>query len=173
MNKNPYILVVVAEGTLNPSTGKKVYLRDEGKGGSLKRLGGVGTVIANLLYRRLQHDPRITAHTNRLDIKIQTPTYDVRGGETMYTDSYVAQKLGAAAVQYLKNGAQTGMAVVNFDEDGNIEVVPISELIKPNLVHTEVLRLFERSGLYCFGREPGKELYAPPVSLGKSVNVII
>jgi len=34
--------------------------------------------------------------------------------------------------------------------------MPIPELVKPRTVHMEVLNLFEKSGLYCFGRKPGR-----------------
>ena len=156
-----YVLVAVAEGTEHPLTRKKVYqTKGEDSFGNGK-LGGIGDVLAKLIEDRLKDDPRILKHTEKLDIKIQTPTYHVRGGDTMYSDSYVGQKLGLGAVQYLKNGAQSGMAVVDFNEWGNIEVMPISRLIEPRLVHAEVMRLFEMSGLYCFGRKPEIGDYKP------------
>lgn len=149
-----YVLVAVAEGTENPITKKKVYQNKSKDMFGHGKLGGIGEVLAKLVYERLKDDKRIKAHTRKLDVKTQSPTYNVRGGATLYSDSYIGQKLGVAAVQYLKNGAESGMAVVNFDENGQIVLMPISELIKPRPVHMEVLKLFERSGLYCFGREP-------------------
>lgn len=162
---SPYVLVAVAEGARDPTTGKLVYLNNGIDSFGHGKLGGIGDRLAKLVQERLKEDPRITRHTTKLDVKTQRPTYDVRGGATMYSDSYIGQKLGAATVQYLRNGAQTGMAVVNYDENGNIIVMPISKLIEPRLVHMEVLKLFERSGLYNFGRRPEEIPYAPPAIL--------
>ena len=151
----PYILVAVAEGTEHPVTNKKVY-QDKGEDAfGNGKLGGISEVLAKLIEDKLRDDPRITAHTSKIDIKTKIPTYEIRGGETSYSDSYVGQKLGTATVQYLKNGAESGMAVVNFDEYGRIELMPVQELIKLRPVHSEVLKLFERSGSYCFGRRLG------------------
>src|SRR3989338_6900569 len=139
----PYILIAVAEGTNHPLTGKKVY-QEKGKDAfGNGKLGGISEALAELIEDGLKDDPRITAHTRKLDIKLITPTYYIRGGKTSYSDSYIGQKLGTAAVLYLKNGAESGMAVVNFNEDGKVELMPIQELIKPRHVHIEVLKLFE------------------------------
>ena len=156
----PYILMAVAEGTEHPATQKKVY-QEKGKDSfGNGKLGGISEVLAKLIEDSLKGDTRIAAHTGKLDIKLITPTYDVRGGETSYSDSYVGQKLGTAAVRYLKNGAESGMAVVSFNEHGQIELMPIQELIKPRPVHMEVLKIFEMSGSYCFGRKPAGD-YKP------------
>ena len=156
-----YVLVAVAEGTEHPLTQKKVFQNKGEDSFGNRRLGGVSNVLAKLIESKIKSDPRITRHTGKLDIKLQTPTYDVRGGETSYSDSYIGQKLGLAAVLYLKNGAQSGMAVVDFNEHGKIELMPIQKLIEPRPVHIRVLELFERSGLYCFGRKPGEQGYKP------------
>ncbi|MFH0867835.1 MAG: 6-phosphofructokinase [Candidatus Woesearchaeota archaeon] len=157
----PYILIAVAEGTEHPLTGNKVY-QEKGKDAfGNGKLGGISEVLAKLIEDRLKDDSRITAHTPRIDIKPKIPTYEIRGGDTLSSDSYFGQKLGTAAVQYLKNGVESGMAVVNFNENGQIELMPIQELIKPRPVHSEVLNLFERSGSYCFGRRPLGQEYKP------------
>ena len=163
-----YIQKAIAEGTNHPITGKKVYLETGEDSFGHGKLGGIGDKIAKLIYDRLKDDPRIRAHTQTLDIKTQRPTYDVRGGNTLYSDSYIGQKLGAAAVQYLKNGAENGMAVVNFNEHGQVELMPAQKLIKPRPVHIEVLRLFENSGLYCFGRRPSGQDYKPTPIISSS-----
>lgn len=156
-----YVTVVVAEGTPNPATGEKVYLSTGEDSFGHGKLGGIGDVLAKSVYDRLKDDPRIRRHIKGLDIKTQRPTYDIRGGETRYSDSYIGQKLGAAAVKALKNGVQTGMAIVDFNENGQVEIMPVEELVKPRLVHARVVDLFERSGAYCFGRRPNQELYSP------------
>ena len=46
------------------------------------------------------------------------------------------------------------MAIINFNEYGQIEVMPIDRLIEPRLIHMKLLDVFEKSGLYCFGRKP-------------------
>ncbi|MBS3114425.1 6-phosphofructokinase [Candidatus Woesearchaeota archaeon] len=151
-----YVLVAVAEGTGHPITRKRVYQDKSKDSFGHGKLGGIGEVLAKLVYDRLKDDTRIKMYVRNLDIKTQSPTYNVRGGATLYSDSYIGQKLGAAAVQYLLNGAKSGMAVVNFDESGQVRLMPIPELVKPRTVHMEVLNLFEKSGLYCFGRKPGR-----------------
>lgn len=155
----PYILIAIAEGTKHPLTGNRVY-QEKGKDSfGNGKLGGISEALAKLIEDRLKDDPRITAHIPRIDIKLKITTYEIRGGDTLYSDSYFGQKLGTAAVQYLKNGAESGMAVVNFNEKGQIELMPIKELITPRPVHMEVLNLFEMSGLYCFGRQPSRQDY--------------
>ncbi len=163
---NPYGLIAVAEGTKHPITKNQVML-DNGKDSyGHGKLGGIGDKLAQLIKEKIKNDPKIRKHTNELKIQTERPTYDIRCGPTYYSDSYFGQKLGTAAVEYLRNGAVSGMAVVNFNEFGKVEVMPIEELIKPRLVHKEVLKLFERSGLYFFGRKPSKEHYekAPQLS---------
>ena len=118
-------------------------------------------MLAKLIHDKLKDDPRITKHIRSLDIKTQRPTYDVRGGETLYSDSYVGQKLGAAAVKAIKNRIPNGMAVVNYNEKGEIEFMSIEEVINPRSVHLRVVDLFEQSGVYCFGRKPDESLYVP------------
>jgi ATP-dependent phosphofructokinase / diphosphate-dependent phosphofructokinase len=170
-NTSPYVLITVAEGTANPTTTQKVHHNDSHSTSGPKRLGGIGNVLAHLIYEGLNQDERILSHTSRLDIKVQSPTYDVRGGETMYTDSYVGQKLGAAAIHYLGNSNETGMAIINCTVDGQIETMPITDLIKPSYVHMGSLELFERSGLHYFGRDPGNDIFIPSITRGTGVNV--
>ena len=149
-NGAPYVLVAVAEGTKHPLTGQRVYLDNGEDSFGHSKLGGIGEETGRLIEEyRLKDDPRITKHTTHLDIKQQRPTYDVRGGETLASDSYIGQKRGAAAVRFIREGAESGMAVVDFDE-----YMPIMELIKPRPVNMTELERFERSGLYCFGRKP-------------------
>lgn len=155
-----YVLIAVAEGTQLPLSNQQMYQGDGKDSFGHSRLGGIGEELKKLLNGLLKDDPRITAHTKKLDIKTLRPAYDVRGGATSYSDSYIGQKLGLAAVLYLKNGAVSGMGVVNFNEHGQIELMPIEELTKPRPVHDKVLQLFEMSGLYCFGRRPGGD-YKP------------
>ena len=152
-------MIVIAEGTPNPRTGEKVYLNHGKDSFGHGKLGGIGDVLAKIVYDQLKNDPRITHHTKKLDIKTQRPTYDIRGGETLYSDSYIGQKLGAAAVKAIKNNIQNGMAVIDLNEDGQIIIMPIEDLIKPRQVHLRKLDLFERSGQYCFGRRPNESLY--------------
>ncbi len=153
-NGKSYAIVAVAEGTANPVDGKQVYQeRGEDSFGHGK-LGGIGNKLAKLVYDKLKNDPRICAHTRKLDIKTKSPTYDVRGGETLYSDSYIGQKLGIAAVQAILNGVKSGMAIVNFNEHNKIETMPIDKLIEPRPVHIKLLDAFEAAGIYCFGRRP-------------------
>jgi len=166
-----YVLIAIAEGTKHPITGQQVYLDNGEDSFGHGKLGGVGYKIAKLVQDRLKDDPRITAHRRELDIKIERPTYDVRAGATLYSDSYTGQKLGAAAVKYLKDGTESGMAITNFNEDGQIESMPIRELIKPRPVHMEVLKMFERAGLYSFGRRPDQLLYTPESVVSSPVRV--
>tara|TARA_Y100000310_G_C20650322_1_gene799060 strand:+ start:193 stop:1425 length:1233 start_codon:yes stop_codon:yes gene_type:complete len=166
-----YVLIAIAEGTKHPITGQQVYLDNGEDSFGHGKLGGVGYKIAKLVQDRLKDDPRITAHRRELDIKIERPTYDVRAGATLYSDSYTGQKLGVAAVKYLKDGAESGMAITNFNEDGQIESMPIRELIKPRPVHMEVLKMFERAGLYSFGRRPDQLLYTPESVVSSPVRV--
>ena len=166
-----YVLIAIAEGTKHPITGQQVYLDNGEDSFGHGKLGGVGYKITKLVQDRLKDDPRITAHRRELDIKIERPTYDVRAGATLYSDSYTGQKLGAAAVKYLKDGAESGMAITNFNEDGQIESMPIRELIKPRPVHMEVLKMFERAGLYSFGRRPDQLLYTPESVVSSPVRV--
>ena len=165
-----YVLIAIAEGTSNPLTGEHVYLETGKDSFGNGKLGGVGDKFAKLIQDRLKDHPKIKKHVSRLDIKSQRPTYDVRGGATNYSDSYIGQKLGAAAVQYLKNGAESGMAVINFTEHSEIELMSIKKLIEPRPVHIEVLKLFENSGLYCFGRRPDNGYYAPTVVIKDKTN---
>ena len=160
-----YVLIAVAEGTEDTHTRKKIYQDKSKDSFGHGKLGGIGEVLAKLVHEKLKNDSRIRAHTRKLDVKTQQPTYNIRDGATLYSDSYIGQKLGAAAVQYLLNSAKSGMAVVNFDEIGRIQLMPIEKLIEPRLVHIEVLKLFERSGLYCFGRKPEEISYKPLTDL--------
>jgi len=160
-NGTTYVMVVVAEGTPNPVTGKKVHLTPGEDSFGHGKLGGIGDVLAKQIYEKLKDDPRIKRHTRKLDIKTQRPTYDVRGGATLYTDSYTGQKLGAAAVKAIKNRVTTGMAVVEFNADGEIELMTIKELVNSRKVHMDIVNLFESSGAYCFGRKPDEHIYKP------------
>ena len=148
-----YVLVAVAEGTENPVTGKRVYLNHGEDSFGHGKLGGIGDVLAKLVHDELKDDARITKHIQKIDIRTQRPTYDVRGGATSYSDSYVGQKLGLAAMRYLEQGGKSGMAVVNINKKGKIESMPIKTLIKPRYVHMGVLNEFEESGKNCFGRK--------------------
>ena len=158
-----YVLIAVAEGTRHPTTHEEVYQTPGEDSYGHGKLGGIGDKIALLIQERLAKDQRILRHISGLDIKTQRVTYDLRGGETLYSDSYVGQKLGAAAILAIKNGIQPGMVVVNFNENGQIEALPAEDVVKRRHVHIEVLNLFERFGLYCFGRRPNQELYAPVI----------
>ncbi len=153
-NGTSHVLIAVAEGTTNPITGEKVYLSPGEDSFGHGKLGGIGDKLAKILEDKLRNDPRIRSHTKSLDIKTQRPTYGVRGGETLYSDSYIGQKLGVAAVQALIHGVQSGMAIINFNEYGQIELMPIDKLIEPRPIHIKLLDAFEKSGLYCFGRRP-------------------
>src|SRR3989338_4712336 len=149
-----YVLIAVAEGTNHPLTGEQVYQNTGADSFGHGKLGDVSGVLAKLIYERLKNDPRIKRHTRQLDIKTEKPTYHVRGGKTSYYDSYVGQKLGLAAIKYIKEGAESGMAVVNFNEYGEVELMSISQLVEPRVVSPVALGLFGNSGLYCFGRRP-------------------
>ena len=152
-NGAPYVLVAVAEGTKHPITEQRVYLDNGQDSFGHSKLGGIGEETGRLIEEYgLKDDPKIRKHITNLDIKQQRPTYDVRGGETLASDSYIGQKRGAAAVRFIRGGAESGMAVVDFDE-----YMPILELIKPRPVNMIELRRFERSGLYCFGRNPNEK----------------
>ena len=59
-----------------------------------------------------------------------------------------------AAVQAVLNKVKSGMAVVNFNEHNQIEIMPIDKLVEPRLVHMKLLDAFEAAGIYCFGRRP-------------------
>lgn len=162
-----YVLVAVAEGTKEPLTDKHVYLNNGKDSFGHGKLGGVGDRIAKLVQDQLENDSRIKKHTRKLDIKTERPTYAVRGGETLYSDSYVGQKLGATAVQYLKMNGKSGMAIVDFTENSEIKIIPIQQVIQSRSVHLEVLKLFEKTGLYCFGRKPDGKIYQPTIVVSK------
>ena len=89
-----YVLIAVAEGTGHPITHRQVYQNNGADSFGHGKLGDVGQVLAKLIYDRFKDDPRIMQHTRKPDIKTQKPSYDVRGGETLYSDSYIGQKLG-------------------------------------------------------------------------------
>src|SRR3989338_3159076 len=81
-----YVLIAVAEGTGHPITHRQVYQNNGADSFGHGKLGDVGQVLAKLIYDRFKDDPRIMQHTRKPDIKTQKPSYDVRGGETLYSD---------------------------------------------------------------------------------------
>ncbi len=164
---NPYVLISVSEGTHDPLTDKRVYLETGTDSFGHGKLGGIGDKLAKRIHDKLKDDPRIRSHISKIDIKTKSPTYSVRCGHTLFSDSYVGQKLGIAAVEYLQKGGESGMGIVDFNEDGEIRRLPIKELTEPRPVNMEVLKHFENSGLYCFGRKPEKKDYKPKIVSGK------
>ena len=129
-----YSLIVVAEGAY-PVGGEPVYQ-------ATGRLGGIGSVVGEELFRRTDVETRVTVlgHVQR-------------GGTPTSGDRVLASRLGEAAVHLAGRGAYGRMVALKADEVVDVsldEAVASCKLVPPD---SQLIRLGRSTGVY-FGDEP-------------------
>ncbi len=154
--------IVVAEG-ITDAAGQ--VLSDKSAGVDAfghAKLAGAGKYVRKKLEEKMKNDPAITAFMKKSfmftpgvymlpEIREVTPGHLVRSGGSFAFDVNFGMRVGAAAVQLVKDGI-TGVTVVEV-KGNRIEYIPTAEAIKQRKVDLEELSLYESMGL-CFGREP-------------------
>jgi len=131
MNKD-FSIVVVSEGA-KPAGREEQFVRDQKKDpfGHV-RLGGVGNWLAEEIEKRTGYETRVT-HLGHLQ----------RGGIPTVFDRVLATRLGAFAVDMVKQGLFDHMACMRA---GKVEAVPYSEAL--NGVKKVDLDLYELAKLF-------------------------
>jgi ATP-dependent phosphofructokinase / diphosphate-dependent phosphofructokinase len=144
--KAGFSVIVVAEGA-RPAGGEMVYQAEREIGG-VRRLGGVGDMLAQQLRKRVQGEVRVTVLG-----------YLQRGGSPSAYDRLLASRFGAMAVHLIAE-AKLG-SMVSLEND-RITAVPIAEAI----ASLKQVPLFEENGKFsdllltafglgiCMGKHP-------------------
>ena len=161
VNASTY-MIIVAEG-LRDSSGKELI--DESAGLDAfghPRLAGAGKFVCNELIKRFKADPSVIDEMKKAKLYVRgiyeipevrsvAPGHLVRCGRSSVYDVNFGKEAGAAAVILLKGGL-SGVSVSGI-QDGKIQYMQTSDVIKQRFVDLNVVTLHEQLGT-CFGRKP-------------------
>ncbi len=129
-----YSLIVVAEGA-HPLGASPVYQQ-------VGRLGGIGSVVSDELYRRTGVETRVTVlgHVQR-------------GGTPTASDRILASRLGESAVHLAARGGYGRMVALRADEVVDVSLDEAVAACKLVPLDGQMVRLGRSTGVY-FGDEP-------------------
>jgi ATP-dependent phosphofructokinase / diphosphate-dependent phosphofructokinase len=136
-----FAIVVVAEGAKLKDVGA-VYKGEKGEFREHAQLGGIAEYLARELGTRTGYETRcvVLGHLQR-------------GGSPVTFDRILAQRLGCAAIRYLKETDQSGLVAMR---GGHTQLVPFSEVAGGTRgvdASDELVRTARSLGL-CLGDEP-------------------
>jgi len=136
-----FAIVVVAEGA-KLADGTAVYKGEKGEFREHAQLGGISEYLAKRIGELTEYETRnvILGHLQR-------------GGSPVTYDRVLAQRLGCAAVRYLKETEGNGLVAMR---GGRTQLVPLSEVIGGTRcveVDDELVLTARALGM-CFGDEP-------------------